>query len=209
MTNTVDSPQRQPDTHAAFTHDVRRSVLLSAYIRSWGMPRDRVVARHGDTGRVVEVYVFPAHEGQPLARFATVGVSAHPCVSGTLDKELLIALPADLGGATQDAVISFMLDIATYAIYTREDIEPPFTVPETPLAPSAWATRALLVDQARGEPEELGAIELGDHAVELLWVIPVYPSEYRFIKASGLDAFDALDEQSEFSLVDIGRPPLV
>jgi len=209
MTNRVEPARRQPDTDGAFTHDVRRSVLLDTYIRCWGMPLQRVLARHADTGHVLEVYVFPSHEGQPIARFATVGVSAHVCATGTIDKELLMALPGDLGGASRDEVVSFMLDIAAYVIYTREDVEPPFTVPETPLAPRAWATSALLVDQARGESEELGEIGLGDDEVELLWVIPIYPSEYRFIKASGFDAFDALADKGEFSLVDIGRPPLI
>ena len=209
MTNRAEPAQRRADTDEAFTNDVRRSVLLSTYIRCWGMPLHRVISRHTDTGHVLEVYVFPAREGQPIARFATVGVSAHVCATGTIDKELLMALPSDLGGATQDEVINFVLDIATYVIYSREDVEPPFVVPETPLAPRAWTTRALLVDQARGEPDELGEIGLGDGEVELLWVIPVHLSEYGFIKAFGIPAFDALAEKGDLSLVDVGRPPLV
>ena len=209
MKEHAKTAQRLTDTDVAFTNDVRRSVLLATYIRCWGMPMHRVLSRHRETGHVLEVYLFPSHEGVPLARLATVGVSSHACPTGTLDKELLMVLPADLGGATQDEVINFMLDIAAYAIHTREDIGPPFTVPETPLAPREWVPRALLVDQARGEPEELEEVELGNSEVEVLWVIPIHASEYRFIKASGIDAFDELANKSELSLVDIGRPPLV
>ncbi len=191
-----------PDTDETFAHDVRRSVVLAAYIRCWGMPLHRVVARHQETGHVIEVYEFLGTEEQPVTRFATVGVSSQ------LDTEFLLALPTDLGGATATEAVDFVFDVAAHIVTERADATVPFGIPETPLAPKAWGRRAVLVDEARGEPEELGAMSVGDQTVGLLWVVLLHPSEYRLIKTEGVAAFDGLIEQGDFSLVDLGRPPV-
>lgn len=45
--------------------------------------------------------------------------------------------------------------------------------------------------------------------LRVLWAIPVYPAEAQLVQERGMDALDTLVEQSDFSLADVRRPPLV
>jgi hypothetical protein len=196
-----------PDTTQVFEMDVRRSIILGAYIQHWDMPKYRRVATR-KTDRI-EVYSFPSNANAPVYRFATVGISGIKKKSDRINKELMLALPPDLGGATDDEVFKFMLDVSSYVVDELDMTEPPMITPETPLAPKEWRTRALLFDQARSEPEELSELVVGPDTIELLWVIPIYASEYELISNSGVEAFDALADQAELSPADINRDPWV
>ena len=187
--------------------DVRRSIILGAYIRHWGMPEYRKVASRKD-GRI-EIYSFPTNRANPIFRFASVGISGTERPTGLIENEFLLALPPNLGGATSAQVFNFMLDLSAYAIDKLDRIVSPSIIPETPLLPKAWRTRALLIDQARSEPEELSELNIGVESVELLWAIPIYKSEYELIARSGVEAFDALAERAELSPVDVNRDPWI
>jgi hypothetical protein len=200
-------PKATPDTARAFEMDVRRSINLGAYIRHWGMPEYRRVATR-KTNRI-EVYSFPNNANALVYRFATVGISGIRKESGRINKELMLALPPDLGGATDDEVFNFMLDVSAYVVDELDMTQPPMITPETLLAPKKWRTRALLFDQARSEPEELSELAVGPDTVEVLWVIPIYNSEYELIKNSGVEAFDVLADQAGLSPADINRDPWV
>jgi hypothetical protein len=200
---------RRPDDDREFEFDLRRTVLLGLYMRQWGMPQYRKRATDHASGDVLEVYSFPGTPDAPVHRFATVGVSAGSGQAEEAGKELMMVLPADLAGATDDEVFDYMLDIAAYLLRTRGPVEAPFQVPESPLAPRSWKTRAVLVDEARGESEDLAEVEIGRATVEVLWVVPIHGSEYRFIKEHGIEAFDELAEQAELSVVDVDRDPFV
>ncbi|WP_426747771.1 hypothetical protein VZQ01_10770 [Myxococcus faecalis] len=63
------------DPPELFQQDLRRTVVLGACLRHWGMPRDR--QRFSRQTDVVEVYFFPASAESPVARFATVRGRGH------------------------------------------------------------------------------------------------------------------------------------
>lgn len=65
----------------------------------------------------------------------------------------------------------------------------------------------LFVDTARGEPEHFDNILIGDQVVKLLWIIPIFESEYAFISKKGLIAFDDLCLNQELSIIDLNRKP--
>jgi len=196
--------------------DIRRTILLGADIRHWGLPEFRIVSsnefRVADANKVnvVEVYSFPPRPGEKVHRIATVGMSGAEREDGSkTDYELFMTLPADLGGATFAQVAAFLMELFVYSLQRDVPIEAGQTIPELQSVPASWKPRALLLDEARGEPEELGHLHVGRSAVGLLWVIPIYVEEYDLIQKEGVEAFDALDDKSEWSLADVNRPSLV
>lgn len=185
--------------------DLRRTLLLGAYMRAWGMPLERNVSRKGE--QAVEVYAFPALGDSKVNRYATVGLSGLAREDGQpVDFELLLAVLADNGGATAGDVTSFLMDVVAYALRREVRLHEGSTVPESPLAPKAWAARALLIDEPRAEPEELAEIAVGPQRVKLWWLVPIHGAEQALIVSKGLAAFDAAQEASEWSLADPGRP---
>ena len=120
-----------------------------------------------------------------------------------------MALPTDNGGATIQEVADFMLDVMAYSL--RKDVRfvVGATIPETHLAPKAWCPRALLIDEPRGEPEEMANQHVGMQHVKLLWLVPIYAAEQELIENQGMGALDELEGASEWSLADVRRPSLV
>lgn len=193
---------------AKLVFDIRRTLILGVYMRHWGMPEYRWISRRED--HTIEVYSFPPREDEVVHRFATVGVSAVNREDGKpANYELCMVLPDELGGASADEVASFMLDVAVHSY--RKDVRCSVgaTIPETPLMPAKWRPKALLFDELRGEPEELSHISVGNQSIELLWLIPIHGDEYELIHSEGIEAFDVLDAQSDWSVADPGRPSFV
>jgi len=182
-----------------FEFDVRRSILLGGFIKHWGMPEWRVVARKGD--EAIEVYLFPGANTEKVARIATVGLSSSRREGeGVADYELLFVLPRDLCGCGFDAVAAFVLDVAAYSLSRGVSFDVGSVVPETRLAPVQWSARALLVDEPRGEQEEIAVFHVGAQHVELRWVVPIYASELQAILANGVGEFDRACESVGCSL---------
>lgn len=197
------------ETEAAkLRFDIRRTLILGVYIRHWGMPEYRWISRHEN--HAIEVYSFPPRKDEVVHRFATVGVSGVNGEDGNpATYEFCMILPDELCGASDEEVVHFMLDIAVHGY--RKDVRCGVgaTVPETELMPAKWIPKALLLDELRGEPEELSHIQIGDQCIDLLWLVPIYGDEYELIKSKGLDAFDLLDAESDWSVADPRRPSFV
>lgn len=188
-----------------FKLDIRRTVLLGAYMKAWGMPSSRTVARKGE--HVVEVYAFPANDDARVNRFATVGVSGHVLEGRNVaDWELFLAVPTDNAGASDEQVVSFLLDVMAYSVTKVKEFGLGTIIPESPLVPQSWLARAVLVDEPRAEPEFLAEMVLGAELVKLRWVVPIHGDEYEAIRSNGLDAFDQAAETSEWSAADPRRP---
>ena len=193
---------------AKLVFDIRRTLILGVYLRHWGMPEYRWITRRED--HAIEVYSFPPRNEEVVHRFATVGVSAVNRENGEpANYELCMILPDELGGASAEEVVSVILDVAVHSY--REDVrgEVGATIPETPLMPANWQPKALLFDELRGEPEELSHVSVGDQCIEVLWLVPIYADDRELIKNDGIEAFDLLDAQSEWSVADPKRPSFV
>lgn len=187
--------------------DLRRAVLLGGYVRAWGMPSKRTVARR--EREIVEVYSFPASATSRVNHYATVGVSAsvREGRQGALAGwELCIVTPPDNGGASEDRVTSLLLDVMSYSLRSDTRIAAGQTIPPSLLLPSEWSARALLIDEPRGEPEWLAHAHVGVQHVSLLWLVPIHSDEQSLILEQGIEAFDEAESLSEWSLVDPNRP---
>lgn len=194
-----------------FNFDIRRSIILSKYMKHWGMPEFRQVITNENVR--VELYTFPSREDEDVTRFSTIGLSSYP-IEDNADEcdcavELLMVLPKCIAYEQEEQIKNYLFDVAAYLINTlgrTPDVGT--TIPESPLAPDNWP-KALLFDEPRGEPEELGCFQVGRQHINLLWLIPIHGSEYKIIKKMGLDKFDKIDQQQDISLIDVMRGPIV
>ena len=184
--------------------DIRRTILLSQYMRYWGMPEFRTISRKGD--KEIEIYSFPPFKNSEIHRFATVGVSdLHYLDNKTVNHEFMMVLPRDLGDSSVEEVTFFMMDIVAYSVTENPNFQEGTTIPETLLAPKQWKPRAILVDTPRAEPKELSECHIGSQTVNLYWLVPIYKDEYELIMKKGLEDFDKLCDQADLSLADINR----
>lgn len=194
------------DSDRAFTTDVRRAFVLGAYMRAWGMPRDRVVSTKGPT--TVEVYSFPGQPADKVTRFATFGVLS--ALGETRRVEFLAVLPNDLAGASVREVALMMLGAVEAVAAIDENVSLVGTTFESFNMPAEWGTRAILLDEPRGEVESISTIAVGaGEFVEVVWVVPIYAAELDLIAREGLGAFDELVQAAEWSLAEPRRDPLV
>lgn len=190
--------------------DIRRTIILGAYIKEWSMPEYRVTLSsfgQPNKGTNIEIYYFPAHSGNGVARFATVGLSAVLRANGQrVGTEWMMALVEDLGGVSVDIIFSYISDLIAHHIEVVNDDLIPRVMEESQLAPSGWSTKAFLLDELRGESEELEEIAVGSELVRLLWALPITAQEAALILSEGVEAFDSYMEGIQYSIIDPRRP---
>jgi len=192
---------------AILSLDIRRSVILCAYIKEWGMPEYRFKMGKNNTHSAVELYFFPAKDKKYPARFATVGLSNFTRKNGKrICTEFMLALESGLGNESIDRVFTYFCDIIAHNIENIESSEPPRVMSESALAPERWTTKAILIDELRGESEELEEIIIGSEKVSLLWVVPINENEEKIILNKGIDAFDEYIENLPYSIINPVRP---
>jgi hypothetical protein len=167
------------------------------------MPKRRQVMSKGDER--IEAYFFPAGDAAPVARFATVGVSN---AEKGRHSELEFVVPADLGGAEFEEVISYLFEKAIYFVENSE-LQVGDVLAPNKRCPPTWEARAILVGESVGESEALSKIAVGDHSVALLWLIPLHDDEYVYVRKAGVHAFLELERESEWSMADPNRPSVV
>lgn len=196
--------------------DIRRTIILGAYIKEWSMPEYRVTLSsvrslsqtgQSDKATSIEIYYFPALSENSVARFATVGLSAALRANGQrVGTEWMMALVDDLGGESIDVIFSYISDLIAHHIEVVNDALIPRVMEESQLAPSGWSTKAFLLDELRGESEELEEIAVGSELVRVLWALPITAQEAALILQEGVEAFDKYIESIQFSIIDPRRP---
>ncbi len=119
-----------------FNFDIRRSIVLSKYIKHWGMPEFRQVMTKEDVR--VELYIFPGQEGEDVTRFSTIGLSSHP-IEDNADQcdcavELLMVLPKCIAYEQEEQIRDYLFDVVAYLINTLGGTPGVgTTIPESPL----------------------------------------------------------------------------
>jgi hypothetical protein len=182
-------------------YDIRKSILLSAYLKHWGMPDCRYdMTKDGET---IELYSFP---GDLIHKYATVGLSTCSISDSVpICSELFLALPSHIIDEQSEAIKNYIFDIASYFTQTiGKNVKTGDVVPESPLAPKGWP-KALLFDEPRGEPEDLASFHIGIQHVNLVWVVPIFGNEYDLIKTKGIDHFDEAIQGLDLSVMDVRR----
>ncbi|WLQ14316.1 suppressor of fused domain protein [Hahella aquimaris] len=197
------------DNAKILVNDIRRSVILYHYIAQWGQPITRTISSNKNSSVDVEVYEFFSKDDE-IYRIATIGISGQSIeANGLANWEFLLSLPADCGGVGSTEIVNYLLDIMAYSLRSDVEVKAGNTIPETPLAPAPWTTKAVLFDEPRGEPEEMSSFIVGNQVVNLIWLVPVTEEERLFIKRCGIDEFDKRESISEYSLIDVKRVGVV
>jgi len=198
---------KESSREKALDFDIRRTIILNLYMKEWSMPEYRVIMTKPEIGVHIEIYYFPSINDKVPARFATVGLSNSIRKTGKpTETEWMLALTPDLGQESIDRIFSYFCDLIAHNIENIKSSEVPRVMTESALAPENWTTRALLVDELRGESEELEEIKIGQEIISVLWVIPITHKEARIILQEGIDAFDAWIEKQQHSIIDPARP---
>ena len=183
--------------------DIRRTIILSEYMKNWGMPEfRRIMSKDNES---VELYEFPC-AGSDIYRFATVGLSSFNFSdSKTCNVELVLVVSNSIALKQNQDLYNYLFDVMAYILAEMGGYaKPEDLIPESALAPDGWP-KALLFDEPRGEPESLGCFHVGSQHVDLLWLIPIFGSEYDLIKEEGIRRFDAAIEDMKLELVDVNR----
>lgn len=178
---------------------------MSHYMAHWGMPEYRVIFESNDKAEYVEIYFFP-DTTRDVIRFATVGLSN--CIRPTGERvgfELMIPLLSNLGGEERTRIFDYVADLIAHHVANVKAHKPPAIMGESKLAPEKWNAKAFLVDELRGESEDLEVIAVGDEKVEVLWGIPITRFEYDLISKDGIEAFDKYVDQMDASIIDPTR----
>lgn len=191
--------------------DIYRTIVLGHYIRYWGLPAYRRIVRQDADRTSFEVYAFPSRgPGRPF-RIASVGLAEKIKADGEREgKEYYMALQEDLGGATLDDVFNHFEALTTHIVFDEDRSTLPRALQPSMPAPAAWATTAVLIDEANAEKEGFSTVCIAcQFDIEIAWLIPLREMEYRFILERGIEEFDDLVQSSEQSLIDPKREGLV
>ncbi|RAV16731.1 suppressor of fused domain protein [Paenibacillus contaminans] len=203
----MDVLHKESSREKALDFDIRRTIILNLYMKEWSMPEYRVIMTKPEIGVHIEVYYFPSINDKTPARFATVGLSNSIRKTGKpTETEWMLALTPDLGQESIDRIFSYFCDLIAHNIENIKSSEVPRVMTESALAPENWTTKALLIDELRGESEGLEEMKIGEEVISVLWVIPITHKEARIILQEGIDAFDAWIEKQQHSIIDPARP---
>ncbi len=196
------------DTDQQFVDDVRRAIILGAYMAHWGRPEVRKVSRKD--GRRIDTYSFAPNDVNAVHRFATCGASSFPKECGdAFPHEFLLSLPPELGGVNVDRVMDFVMDVFTHGLSEGVNYRRGTVVDCQALLPAPWSTDHLLLEEPLGESETLAVTHVGPEHIELLWMIPLHASEASFVTSHGFDALSELAQAEGVDLIDPLRDTLV
>lgn len=194
------------DSKESLILDIYRSQILSLYIKEWGQPENRWIFKK-ENDIPLEIYFFPRKDNDSISRIATIGIGLiSQFKKQKFNFEYLFVLPYDFVEKNEEIVVKYLLDIALHL--SKSEAESDIRViSEINIAPNCFLQKSILVDEARGEAEELADIFIAEkfNNVALRWVIPVYKDEADFILKNGIEEFDYLESSSNLSLVDINR----
>jgi len=191
-------------TRMSLEFDIRRTIILSEYMKNWRMPEFRSLLSKGDN--TVELYSFPCEDGGDVFKYATVGLSACKFEDGThSNNELVLVVPKYVASEYDNEIRDYVFNIIAYILSTlKHDVSAEYLIKENELAPVGWP-KALLFDEPRGEPESLGNFHFGNQHIDLLWLIPIHASELDLINNQGITAFDEAIDKCDVSLADVTR----
>lgn len=183
-----------------------REIMLRHYSKFWGGAEFKVKTTRELDSSEIEVFYFPGNKEQ-LAHVATIGLFFQKLSNGDFcRREYFFTLAKDLGGESIEVVFNYMLDICAHTVTKKGELHYPSVTDETHLCPEKWKTKALLIDEARGEPEDFLEVNLPNTLQpDILWVVPIFQTECNFIIARGIEEFDLLCESMEQSVIDVTR----
>ena len=197
-----------PDSNKQFAFDITRSFILSNVIPYWGNTDVREVFYKAESR--IEVYSFPPIGDGRFHRFLTCGISNHVNSSGIcFNFELFFIAQKDFGEKWCSEIFSYLASLATDFVTQDRPAEVGLTLSTLKIVPKEWKLKFVVLDDLRGEPEELDEIQLPNYPVKLFWVMPIFESEQHLISKEGMEAFDTAFNNQDWLIFDMQRPSII
>ena len=190
----------EKDNNQRFAFDIQRTIILSKYMNEWGQPEFRKILRTPNKS-AIEIYYFPSAD---IHRFSTVGLSNIIRKNGdVIDSEWMLAIYEK--NIDIDRIFSYISDLIAHFIENCIGNLTPRVLGESKLAPNHWTAKGILIDELRGESEELEEIEIGGRKIHVNWIAPLSGAEVQFILVHGIEEFDKRVDHSDQSIIDPTR----
>ncbi len=148
-------------------------------------------------------------EHYSLRIFGTIGISDYvqylPDDSGSLRQEFVIIMEK---GQNSDWIIGILADVCYRLLSTQkavcrgETIGPYGPIHDSTLMTGFYATQPIFLD------EEKMTFEMDDTKRPIHWLIPIYGSEFEYLKTNGWKKFERLLESNFGSLPRLDRSNL-
>jgi len=188
-------------------YDIYKALLLAHYINHWGKPKYSVKSKK-EGSPAIYVYCFSRpYNNSKVVYFSTIGVALQKKPDNSFQgQEYFLVLPEEYFNTHKQEIFNYILDISVHRVLKSKKNIPPIIM-ESKLAPKEWLTRSILIDDPRGESEEFSEnLLLGKNNPQILWIIPIYDEEYGLISKQGIEAFDKIEQESDYELIDVKRP---
>lgn len=196
--------------------------VFDTYLRWKGVPLNgaRLTIAHEHLSRHFSVLEYPG--GEEFHVYCTLGASRNN-IPGSVEsfgdtrgvryEYLMHAEPR-----YQDEVIELLLHIAEFPFDEKAEYQPGFVLNiGAPVVSGSgmeylYFTYPYLDDGRIYQEQPWAQIERGAVLIQILWVFPIYRSEFQFLRREGPDAFEELINErhrTRYDAYDFGRLPYV
>jgi hypothetical protein len=186
-----------------FNLDLYRTHVLGRFILVWGAPRSRRVKT--TDAYALEVWSF-CDSANSVWRFVTLTVRR---IAENLHhdaNELLVVLDGrSVGLNTEELGFSYVTQLFSALDLSITSVQIPCVL-ETAMG-MPWPPTCTLIDEVRGEKEELMRFQFSTRTIEYVWAIPMYQSESHYMRKAGIEALDLLTANVE--MINPYRPPVI
>jgi hypothetical protein len=189
--------------------------IIDHYIRFWKKP-DSIYSsglrQDLPPGPISVAEFSPSSQDQDWT-YATIGASRHPMPYPTNWKAEKPERRVELfiySNKKNEDLSELLIKLAKYPFYNKTFLDRTHTIPgESGIVKGSSMTDILLL-RPYFEQEEFEIIHLNEfHHVRMLWIIPIYRSERKFIQKHKIDVFEELLHQTEPNTSDFLRPPII
>ncbi|WP_322873945.1 suppressor of fused domain protein [Acinetobacter sp. CFCC 10889] len=191
-------------------HEQYRSSLLTTYIKHWGNP-NIIKTYSKDSSFKIEILVFHDLIHRNMTRIVTFGfVNIQIEQSYNKLNEYYFILPTIFVKQDMNEYIDYLMNLGLH-LSKKELACDVSIITDIQIAPLKLKQKCILDDEACLEHESFNNMYLldQDSTVQLRWLIPIFDSEAEFILHNGVEAFEELERDFQYSLINIDRPTII
>lgn len=188
--------------------NIRRSLILSSYIKEWGYPKTAHICTWNNCD--IEIYFFPPKDPNHVCRIATIGASK--LINNNNEKllfEYLVVLPPDFSGITEKRIESLIMNLIIHSTKLNWLLKVNEVIEVKNIFPDCWRMSYIWRNEPWAEDESVQSWDFYGQKIDLIWVVPIYETEKKYISEKGRDAFEDECDMAGCNLFDPSREPVV
>jgi hypothetical protein len=194
-------------THGAGTVEEMTMIdgIREHYDRILGTPLDRYTVRYSrDAGQHLAIYVYADQPCAGAVALITAGLSLAPLHG--FNEELVFLCYNNYYTAE---LIKLLGWVATEVAESQHPLYQGQVVPPAGPLLSSTEMEALYTAAPVYLPAALWPIRFGQREIPIMWLIPIYTSEAKWITSHGPDDFESLLVEQDPDLLNLTRPSVV